>query len=142
MANPLRVLMVEDSEDDAFLVIRELKRGGFNPLFDRVDTEEAMSRALDGKPWDLIICDFSMPKFGGRAALALCQQKGLDIPFISVSGVIGEEIAVEMMKAGAHDYMMKGNLARLVPAVRRELQAALERRERKQAAAERAHLAS
>src|SRR6266478_6359800 len=142
MADALRVLVVEDSEDDAFLTLRELRRGGFDPQFERVETAETMSAALDRQPWDLIISDYSIPSFGGRAALALYQQKGLDIPFITMSGVIGEETAVEMMKAGAHDYVMKGNLARLVPAVKRELHAAQERLERKKAETARAHMAA
>jgi PAS domain S-box-containing protein len=142
MPDALRVLVVEDSEDDAFLTLRELRRGGFDPQFERVETAEAMSAALDRQPWDLIISDYSIPSFGGRAALALYQQKGLDIPFITMSGVIGEETAVEMMKAGAHDYVMKGNLARLVPAVKRELHAAQERLERKKAETARAHMAA
>src|SRR6266478_2664011 len=142
MADTLRVLIVEDSEDDAFLIMRELRRGEFEPQFERVETAEAMGAALARQPWDLIISDYSIPSFGGRAALALYQKTGLDIPFITMSGVIGEETAVEMMKAGAHDYVMKGNLARLVPAVKRELQAAQERLERKQADTDRAHLAS
>ncbi len=142
MADTLQVLIVEDSEDDAFLIMRELRRGGFDPQFERVETADSMSSALASHGWDLIISDYSIPAFGGRAALALYQRKGLDIPFITMSGVIGEETAVEMMKAGAHDYVMKGNLARLVPAVKRELQAAQERRERRQAEAERTHLAA
>src|SRR5258708_10320419 len=142
MADTLQVLIVEDSEDDAFLIMRELRRGGFDPKFERVETADSMSSALASHGWDLIISDYSIPAFGGRAALALYQRKGLDIPFITMSGVIGEETAVEMMKAGAHDYVMKGNLARLVPAVKRELQAAQERRERRQAEAERTHLAA
>ena len=142
MSNPLRVLIVEDSQDDTWLIVRNLQRAGFRPDFERVETMAAMREALETQSWDLIISDYSMPQFAGPAALALYRQKGLDIPFISVSGVIGEETAVEMMKAGAHDYVMKGNLARLAPAVRRELQAAHERRARKEAESGMAHLAS
>jgi len=101
-----------------------------------------MASALDSSPWDLIISDYSMPEFGGPAALALAKEKCLDIPFISVSGVLGEDLAVEMMKAGAHDYVMKSNLTRLVPAVIRELRAAEERRARRQHEAAVMHLAS
>jgi PAS domain S-box-containing protein len=139
---PLRVLIVEDSEDDALIIARELKRGGFELDFERVQTPAAMKTALESKAWDLIISDYSMPQFGGQAALKLYQQRGLDLPFISVSGAMGEDLAVEMMKAGVHDYVMKNNLTRLVPAVARELRAAAERRERKQVESARAHLAS
>jgi PAS domain S-box-containing protein len=142
MSNSLRVLIVEDSEDDALLIARELKRAGASVTFKRVETRASMLEALCGEPWDLIVSDYSLPQFGGPAALTLCREKGLDIPFISVSGAIGEDIAVEMMKAGAHDYVMKNNLARLAVAVERELRAAEERRERRQIEASRAHLAS
>lgn len=142
MANSLRLLMVEDSEDDTWLIIRELQRGGFRPEFERVETAAAMREALEAHPWDLIISDYAMPLFGGQAALALYHEKGLDIPFISVSGKMGEETAVEMMKAGAHDYVLKDHLGRLVPAVVRELRVAQERRVRKQAEAAMAHLAA
>ena len=142
MLDPLRVLIVEDSEDDTLLMVRELQRGGFDPVFERVQTPDSMTAALQARAWDLIISDYSMPQFGGGAALTLFKQQGLDIPFIAVSGVIGEDTAVEMMKAGADDYVMKSRLARLAPAVRRELRAAQERRVRKQAEAAMAHLAS
>ena len=142
MPNPLRVLIVEDSEDDALLIARELRRSGNSLTFERVETRAAMIAALEAPPWDLIVSDYSLPQFGGPAALALCKERGLDIPFISVSGAIGEDIAVEMMRAGAHDYVMKNNLARLSVAVERELRAAEERRERRQVEAARAHLAS
>ncbi len=142
MLDPLRVLIVEDSEDDTLLMVRELQRGGFDPVFERVQTPDSMTAALQAQAWDLIISDYSMPQFGGSAALSLFKQQGLDIPFIAVSGVIGEDTAVEMMKAGADDYVMKSRLARLAPAVRRELRAAQERHVRKQAEAAMAHLAS
>ena len=119
MSNPLRVLIVEDSQDDTWLIVRNLQRAGFRPDFERVETMAAMREALETQSWDLIISDYSMPQFAGPAALALYRQKGLDIPFISVSGVIGEETAVEMMKAGAHDFVatseggaLKGNANR------------------------------
>src|SRR5437773_9594078 len=98
MSNVLRVLIVEDSEADAFLVVRELKRGGLNALFERVDTPGAMSLALEKRHWDLIISDYSLPGFGGEAALTLHQKSGMDVPFIIVSGMMGEDIAVQMMK--------------------------------------------
>jgi PAS domain S-box-containing protein len=101
-----------------------------------------MNKALDVRVWDLVLSDYSMPKFSGTEALALCQQKGFDVPFIIVSGRIGEEVAVEMMRAGAHDYVMKDDLGRLVPAVNRELRAAQERQTRRQAQLAMAHLAS
>ncbi len=142
MTNSLRVLIVEDSEDDTLLIVRELRRSGWELTFERVETAATMTSALNAGGWDLVISDYSMPQFGGAAALALYQQKGLDIPFISVSGAMGEDLAVEMMKAGAHDYVMKSNLARLAVAVRRELGTAEERRVRLQIEAARAHLAS
>ncbi len=129
----LRVLLVEDVEDDALLVLRALRAGGFQPEHKRVETPEAMTLALADGPWDIVICDYAMPKFSGVGALALLRKSGLDIPFIVVSGTIGEETAVAMMKAGAHDYMMKGNLARLCPAVERALLEAEQRRQRRQA---------
>ena len=142
MPEPLRILIVEDSQDDALLMVRELKRGGFDPVFERVQTPEAMRAALQEKSWDLILSDYAMPNFSAPAALAIYRDKGLDIPFISVSGIMGEEIAVEMMKSGAHDYLMKDHLARLAPAVQRELRAAEERRARRQTEAARVLLAS
>ena len=132
MSTPLRVLLVEDSEDDALLVLRELQREGYEPCHDRVDTAEAMSAALDDQPWDIIISDYSMPSFSMPAALEMMKGKGLDLPFIIVSGAIGEEAAVSAMRAGARDYVMKGNLARLGPAVERELREAEMRHEHKQ----------
>ena len=136
MVKPLHVLLVEDSEDDALLLLRELHRGGFEPVAIRVDTPAAMADALDGSPWDVIISDYRMPQFSGLDALKLMQERGLDLPFILVSGAIGEDTAVAAMKAGAHDYLVKGSLARLVPAVERELRDAETRRRRKRAEAE------
>src|ERR1043166_180776 len=133
MNRPLRVLLVEDQENDALLVLRALRAGGFQPESKRVDTPEAMSLALAEGPWDIVISDYSMPKFNGTAALALLRESGLDLPFIVVSGTIGEDVAVAMMKAKAHDYLMKGHLARLAPAVERELQDAEQRRQRRRA---------
>src|SRR5688572_3129564 len=134
----LRVLIVEDSEDDARLLLREIQRGGYEVDSERVQTAASMQAALDHQTWDLVISDHSMPQFDSRAALVLLQKTGQDIPFITVSGTMGEEIAVGMMKAGAHDYLMKGNLSRLVPAIERELAQARVRQERKQADAARA----
>ena len=131
-ATPLRLLLVEDSEDDATLVLLELRRAGFVPLATRVETAEAMSTALRAEPWDLILADYNLPAFSGLAALDLYHESGLDIPFLIVSGTIGEELAVEAMRAGAHDYLLKGNLTRLGPAITRELREAQLRRERKQ----------
>lgn len=137
MDTQLRTLFIEDSEDDAELLLRELRRGGYNVTFERVDTAAAMRAALAEKSWDIVISDFSMPQFNGLAALEILQQSTLDLPFIIISGSIGEATAVAMMKAGAHDYLMKDNLARLVPAVQRELNEAIVRREKKQAEGER-----
>src|SRR5436190_14796163 len=138
----LRLLIVEDSEDDTWLIVRQLQQSGLHPDLHRVETLGAMREALDTQKWDCIISDYSLPQFSGPAALALYQQRALDIPFIIVSGAMGEETAVEMMKAGAHNYVMKNNLRRLGPAVFHELAAAQERQVRKQAEAAREHLAS
>jgi len=142
MPNPLHVLIVEDSVDDTFFIVRELQRGGYSVDFERVETPAAMQAALRDRTWDLIISDFSMPLFGGAAALALYKQVDLDIPFILVSGTMGEDIAVEMLKAGAHHYVMKDNLAKLVAAVGHELRAAQERRIYQRLEATRTYLAS
>ncbi len=142
MSESLRVLVVEDSVDDAFLIVRELSRGGFEMIWERVESAATMQAAMEMQTWDLIICDYSLPGFGGPAALALYQQKDLDIPLIMVSGVMGEALAVEMVKSGAHNYVMKDQLGRLVPAVRQELRAAQQRRVRKQAEATAAYIAS
>jgi putative two-component system response regulator len=130
---PLRVLAVEDSEDDTVLVVRLLQRGGYDVTYERVDTAAAVNVALERQAWDIVIADYSIPGFNGLTALALCKERGLDVPFIIVSGTIGEDIAVEAMKAGAHDYILKHNLARLLPAVQRELGDAEVRRKRKEA---------
>lgn len=129
---PLRVIVVEDSEDDAALVIRDLRRGGFDPIYERVETVEALNRALTEQSWDLILSDYSMPHFSGIEALRVVREMAIDVPFIFVSGTIDEDTAVNAMKAGAHDYMMKGNKKRLIPAVRRELAEAEIRRQREQ----------
>lgn len=132
MGTPLRVLLVEDYEADAELVLLELRRGGYDLTVERVDTSNSMARALEEESWDLVISDYVMPSFSGLAALALLKKTEIDIPFIVVSGKIGENVAVEAMKAGAHDYIMKDNLARLAPAIQRELNDAAIRKERRQ----------
>lgn len=124
MAQPLHVLIVEDSEDDTLLLLRALQQGGYESFYERVDTPSAMISALEKKKWDIVISDYSMPQFSGPEALKILKEKNLDIPFIIVSGVIGEETAVSAMKAGAHDYIMKSSLIRLIPAIERELREA------------------
>ncbi|HUE98808.1 MAG TPA: PAS domain S-box protein, partial [Anaerolineales bacterium] len=133
MKKPLRVLIVEDSEDDALLLIRELRRGGYDVEFERVETSRAMQSALMQKKWDLILSDYSLPEFDAPKALELLKASGLDLPFILVSGTIGEESAVTALKAGANDFLLKRNLARLGPAIDRELREAESRRERRRA---------
>ena len=134
MGAPLRVLLVEDYEDDALLLLRELRKGGYEPDYERVDTARAMEVALEEREWDLVIADHSMPAFSSSAALELLRSKGFaDLPFIIVSGRIGEDAAVAAMKAGAQDYLMKDNLARLNTAIERELREAEGRRERRRA---------
>jgi signal transduction histidine kinase len=128
----LRILIVEDNPNDVELIARELKRGGFAATWHRVETASAMKDALSAQEWDLVIADYAMPKFNGAAALEIFRQNGLDIPFIIVSGSIGEQTAVAAMKAGAHDYVMKSALGRLVPAIQRELQEAATRRGKRQ----------
>ncbi|HEC19427.1 MAG TPA: EAL domain-containing protein [Gammaproteobacteria bacterium] len=133
---PLRVLLIEDSEDDAELTLRQLKKGGYEPIAKRVDTPESMRAALEMREWDIILSDYTMPEFSGPAALALLHSTGLDVPFIVISGAMGEESAVALMRAGAHDYIMKDNLARLIPAIERELREAEVRRARQRAEAD------
>jgi two-component system, NarL family, sensor histidine kinase UhpB len=133
VSQALRLLLVEDSEDDALLLLRALRKGGYDLIVERVDTPDAVRAALDRHQWDLIISDYVIPGFGGLEALKLVKERGLDLPFIIVSGQIGEDAAVAAMKAGAHDYVMKDSLVRLVPAIGRELQEAEVRRARRQA---------
>jgi signal transduction histidine kinase len=133
MDQPLRVLIVEDSESDAALLELELRRARYRPECRRVQNLEDMRVALHGQTWDLVIADYRMPRFDGLSALALVKELGLDLPFIIVSGHITEETAVAAMRAGAHDYVMKDNLPRLGPAVERELRDAEVRRERRRA---------
>jgi diguanylate cyclase (GGDEF)-like protein len=137
----LRVLLVEDSEDDAALVGRALSNGGFKVFSERVDSADGLRAALDRQAWDLAVADFSMPGFSGTAAMEIVRERDPDLPLIFVSGTIGEDVAVAAMRTGAHDYIIKGNLARLVPAVERELRDAAVRRERTLAEQRLAHLA-
>lgn len=133
MQKPLHILIVEDSEDDTALVLEMLKEHGYRPVHRRVETPEEMTNALLQNRWDVVVSDYTMPRFNALSAMRLIQEAGLDIPFIIVTGSIGEEIAVGAMKAGAHDYLMKDNLARLIPAIEREMQEAERRREHRQA---------
>ena len=128
----IRALIVEDSEDDTLLIIRELKKGGYNPEYERVETSAAMKKTLHDKQWDIILCDYKMPKFSGEKAIALLKETNIDIPLIIISGTIGEETAVECMRSGAQDYIMKDNLSRLCPSIARELKEAEVRAQRKQ----------
>jgi PAS domain S-box-containing protein len=138
---PLRVLIVEDSEDDCLLLLRELERGGYEPFHERVDTPEEMRQALAERgPWDVVLSDWQMPRFSGIGALEMAREAESEAPFIIVSGKVGEEAAVEAMKAGAHDYVMKSNLTRLCATVERGLEEAQARHERKRAEEERDHL--
>lgn len=132
---PLAVLMVDDSENDALLIARELKRAGFDLYTKRVDTAEALARELREHAWDLVLADFSMPHFTGPLALEVVQKANLDVPFILVSGTVGEETAVAMMKAGAHDFVLKDHLGRLAAVVARELREVTIRRQRRWAEA-------
>src|SRR5579864_2118656 len=131
MPKPLKALIVEDNERDAAMLMRELNRGGYELDTERVDTPEGLNAALDRQPWDIVFSDYSMPRFSAPAALSLVRERGFDMPFIIVSGTVGEETAVEAMRAGANDFMPKGALARLLPAIDRELREARARGERK-----------
>jgi PAS domain S-box-containing protein len=129
----LRALIVDDSENDALLIIRELKKGGYNPSYERVETATTMKKALKANPWDIILCDYKMPKFSAPSAITLLKKTNTDIPLIIVSGSIGEETAVECMRLGAQDYIMKSRLSRLCPAIARELEEVRIRNKQKQA---------
>ncbi|MDC4206962.1 MAG: response regulator (plasmid) [Candidatus Manganitrophus sp.] len=133
MRKSLHVLVVEDSEDDTLLIVNELQQIGYDLSYKRVETPKAMDDALCQAGWDLIVSDYFMPRFSAPEALKLVKKAGLEIPFIIITGSVGEDIAVAAMKAGAHDYLMKDNLARLCPAIERELKEAESRRERKRA---------
>ena len=135
LGTTLRVLVVEDSVNDAALTLRELERGGYDVYHERVETPEGMNTALEKADWDVVIADHAMPRFSAPAALEILQERDLDLPFIIVSGKIGEDAAVAAMRAGAHDYVGKDNLARLCPAVEREIREAVVRREHRRAEA-------
>jgi PAS domain S-box-containing protein len=124
MLKQLRVLMVEDSEDDMFFALQELKRGGFQPEYERVETLPGLAAALDRRAWDVILCDHCLQGFTSFHVLELLKRRKYDIPFIILSGVIGEEMAVRAMKAGADDYVMKSSMGRLVPSIEREVRQA------------------
>jgi signal transduction histidine kinase len=142
MERLLRVLIVEDSEDDTQMFLRELRHGGYAVEYQRVETRTAMETALSTRPWDLILCDYTLPNFSGEHALQTLQKTGIDLPFIVISGTIEEENAVEMLKAGAHDFIVKRQMARLLPAIERGLRDAVTRRRQREAEAERSELIS
>src|SRR5580658_3645927 len=123
MQQKLHALIAEDSEQDAALVVRQLRNGGFALSYERVESESAMAAALGRQHWDIVLTDYSMPQFNAERALALIAKSGLDIPCIVVSGAVGEETAAEVMRAGAHDLILKRNLKRLLPAITREIEA-------------------
>ena len=130
MGKRLRVLVVEDSEDDTLLVLAELRRSGYELLWESVDSAEDMREALEREVWDVVISDYAMPGFNAFGTLSVLKEMELDLPCVIVSGTIGEETAVEVMKAGASDYVMKDNLKRLVPAIERELRESKVRQDR------------
>src|SRR5512133_2183991 len=133
MSEPLNLLLVEDNELDANLLVRELRNAGFDVTVERVQSGQEMQAALSNRKWDAIISDFKLPSFSAPKALEILRSSRQDLPFIVVSGTIGEETAVEIMRAGAHDYLMKGNLNRLAEALRREVRDARGRQERRRA---------
>jgi signal transduction histidine kinase len=137
---PIRILFVEDSPEDLKLILQELKSGGILPVYARVDREGEFRTALEGGGWDVILCDYTMPNFSGLRALEIVRELRLDLPFIVVSGTIGEETAVDAMLKGAHDYILKDRLVRLVPAVRRELGAFQNRELQKETESQLLHL--
>ncbi len=130
---PLRLLMIEDSEDDEFLIIRALKKGGYNPVYERVETSPGIQKALREKQWDIILCDYNLPDLIAPAAIALFKEANIDIPLFVVTGAVGEETATECMRLGAKDYIMKNNLSRLCPAIDRELEDAKNRTKQRHA---------
>jgi len=133
MTLPLQLLMVEDSDDDAQLILVRLRHAGYEPDYRRVDNAEQMQRALHERDWQVVVSDYAMPGFSGLQALHMLRAHDKEIPFILVSGTVGEEIAVEAMRSGANDYIMKDNLTRLVPSIERELREARERADRRRA---------
>ena len=136
MSELLRVLIIEDSALDAKVLAGLLRAGGYEVTSERVETAEQYVAALNETEWDIVLADYNLPEFDGPEGLRLLQESGRDIPFIVISGGIGEDLAVQIMKSGAHDYLMKGNLARLVPAVEREVREARERTKHRKAEAE------
>src|SRR3989442_15710809 len=128
--NPLRILLLEDNEGDAVLLAYELREGGCSARIERVYTGRAFDAALARGGCDAVLADYNVPGFNALSALRTMHERGIDLPFIIVSGEVGEETAVEAMRAGAHDFILKGNLARLVPALDREVLDAAGRRER------------
>jgi PAS domain S-box-containing protein len=133
MSERLRVLLVEDSEDDAVLLVRKLKADGLEADWMRVEEAGGLRKALAEQSWDVVLADYALPRFSGTAALAVIKETGLDIPVILVSGTIGEDLAIEAMRAGAVDYIMKDKLGRLGPSIRRELAEARNRRDKRKA---------
>lgn len=140
MATLLRVLIVEDSEYDTQTILRELRRGGYEVEHERVETRAAMEQALSRSTWDLILCDYTLPRFSAGDALKTLHRSELDLPFIIISGTIEEENAVDMLKAGAHDFIVKSRMARLLPAIEREIKDAMTRRLQREAEMERQEL--
>ncbi|HMF34129.1 MAG TPA: helix-turn-helix domain-containing protein [Candidatus Lokiarchaeia archaeon] len=127
----VKILLIEDSEDDALIIVRAIRKGKIEVNTHRVDSKEGLIAALDANTWDVVLCDYQMPYLDPFDAFNIVKEKGLDIPFIVVSGKIGEETAVQALKAGMHNYIMKDHLARLVPAIQREIEDAILRRERR-----------
>jgi DNA-binding NtrC family response regulator len=131
VTNPLRVLIAEDNEDDVVLALDALRRHGYEPQWKCVETAEAFTQALQSEPWDVVLSDYSMPAFDALNALKILQESELDIPFIIVSGTIGEDVAVEALKLGSNDYILKFHMARLGSAVEHEIRDAADRRKRR-----------
>jgi two-component system, cell cycle sensor histidine kinase and response regulator CckA len=131
MKKSLRALIVEDSEDDALLILRYLRRGGYDVSFEKVAVQKDFTASLGKGNWDVVLCDYTLPNFSGMKALFLLREKDDDTPFIFVSGTLGENTAAQAMKAGANGYITKRDLKQLVPAVERELRVAAERREKR-----------
>jgi DNA-binding NtrC family response regulator len=128
LSSQLKILIVEDSDDDAELILRTLRHGGLKAAYHRVDTREATQTALDEQTWDLVISDYKLPRFNGLEALKMVRHRNPDLPFVLVSGTIGEEFAVHTIKLGANDYVLKPNLARICSFVERELKETKRRR--------------
>jgi diguanylate cyclase (GGDEF)-like protein len=141
VASILRLLIIDDSEGDAALIVRALSKAGYDVRHERVETRDALVSALDRGPWDLVIGEYGLPRLSGTTALHLVRDRDFDVPLVFVSSTAGEDAAVAAMKAGAHDYFRKGNLKRLIPAVRHELRQAAARRKRRRVALRLAHLA-